>query len=390
MQQASFWEYDLLFAQTDVVIIGAGLTGLSAAITLKQQAPALHVLVLESAKLGTMATTRNAGFLCYGSPSELLGDLDAHGPDHVYELLRKKNSGIDRLLTLCRKKEIGYTSTYGYELFDKSNPLNQVTDRLNELNIIVEAATGITNYFKNAADSALSRWGFSGFNAAIQMAYEGQVQSAQLDHALRLYAQNLGVRVISGLEVTAIEQISSEKWAYTTEFGTFYARTVLLANNAFLSKLLSEIEVSPKRGQVLVTSELPHLRLHGNYHYDNGYYYFRNVGKRLLLGGARNQDFETENTDKAAINEKLQAHLIAFARERLLPDQEFTIEQQWSGIMGFTADKKPICGEIKPGLFVAAGMNGMGVAMGAGLGTEIAEKLLQLLVPNRPKARKKR
>ncbi len=390
MLQPSYWEYDLLFSATDVLIIGAGLTGLSAAITIKQQAPHLKVLVIESAKLGTMATTRNAGFLCYGSPSELLGDLDEHGPDHVYELLCRKNEGINRLLELSRKKDIGYTSTFGYELFDNDKPISLVADRLNELNIIVQAATGIVDYFKTAADAVLTRWGFSGFDGAIQMAYEGQVQSARLDYSLRLYAQNLGVRLISALEVTALAQHSPDQWAYTTEFGTFYTNYVLLANNAYLSKLLPEVEVSPKRGQVLVTNELPHLRLHGNFHFDSGYYYFRNVGKRLLLGGARNHDFETENSDQAVLNDILQAHLIDFAQQRLLPDQKFSIDQQWSGIMGFTADKKPICREIKPGLFVAAGMNGMGVAMGASLGTEIAEKLLDVLIPIRPKPRKKR
>ena len=140
----------------------------------------------------------------------------------------------------------------------------------------------------------------------------------------------------------------------------------------------------------MVTNELPHLRLHGNYHYDSGYYYFRNVGKRLLLGGARNHDFDTENTDQAVLNDKLQAHLLDFATNRLLAGQPFTIKHQWSGIMGFTADKKPVCKEIKPGLYAAAGMNGMGVAMGAALGTEIAEKMLDTLAPERRKKRKKR
>ncbi len=389
MYKPSFWEYQLLFSQTDVLIVGAGITGLAAAITIKQQAPKLKVLVIESAKLGTMATTRNAGFLCYGSPSELLNDLDAHGPDHVFDLLVRKHRGMDRLLELGRKKDIGYSSTFGYELFDSTKPISVVADRLNELNIIIEAATAQHDYFKASAASVLARWGFTGFTAAIQMAYEGQVQSASLDHALRLYAQNLGVRLVSSVEVTELQTNSAAEWDFMTEFGTFQAKTVLLANNAFLSKLLPEIEVSPKRGQILVTSELPHLRLHGNYHYDSGYYYFRNVGNRLLLGGARNHDFETENTAEVDLNDKLQAHLTDFAATRLLAGQPFTIEHQWSGIMGFTADQKPICKEVKAGLYAAAGMNGMGVAMGASLGTEIAEKILNVLAPTRRKTRKR-
>ncbi len=387
MINPSFWEYDLLFSQTDVLIIGAGLTGLAAAITLKQQAPLLKVVVLESARLGTMATTRNAGFLCYGSPSELIADLDAYGPDHVYELLVRKSRGIERLLALGRKKDMAYHSTYGYELFDAEKPIEQVIDRMNELNIIVEAATSLTDYYKPAAASALSRWGFEGFNGAIQMTYEGQVQSAAMDYSLRLYAQNLGVHLVSGLEVTALHA-AEQHWVYTTEYGDFTTRTVLLANNAFLSKLVPAFEVKPKRGQVLVTSELPHLRLHGNYHYDQGYYYFRNVGNRLLLGGARNMDMETENTDEALLNEKLQQHLADFAASRLLPGQRFTIEHRWSGIMGFTADKKPICRQLQPGLYAAAGMNGMGVAMGAALGTDIAETMLETLSPGRKRRKK--
>lgn len=74
----SYWEQKSLIGNPDVAVIGAGITGLNAAIRLKQLDPALDVLVLERGALPEGASTRNAGFACFGSPSELLADLAHH------------------------------------------------------------------------------------------------------------------------------------------------------------------------------------------------------------------------------------------------------------------------------------------------------------------------
>lgn len=76
----------------------------------------------------------------------------------------------------------------------------------------------------------------------------------------------------------------------------FNCKKVLITNNAFVNELLPDLEVKPGRGQVIVTNVIKNLKLKGTYHYDQGYYYFRNIDGRVLIGGGRNLDFETENT----------------------------------------------------------------------------------------------
>lgn len=370
----SFWEYEHFFAKKDIVIVGAGLTGLSAAIQLKKSLPNKNILVVEKALLGTMAMTRNAGFICIGSPTELANDIDSHGSDHVFELLQLKARGINNLLTLGRKKQIGYRAVKAYEVFDQNNSFDKVANRLDELNIIIEAATGVPTYFEHANKSLLAQFGFSGFNDLVKFKYEGQLQSAHFDHALRLYAQNLGVTILSGLNIDKIK-FDGKNWVLTSSIGDFFVPVLLLCNNAFASELMPDVKVEPHRSQVLISEPLPHLPFHGNFHYDQGYYYFRSYGNRLLLGGARNAAFDAEATAVPNITATIQEILEKMARERLIPHQELRISHRWSGIMGFTADKKPVCKSLGNNAYVVAGLNGMGVAIGAALGEDIAQTI---------------
>ena len=63
----SFWEKDSYYADTDIVIIGAGLMGLWSAYELKKAAPSLSITILEKNATPLGASTRNAGFACFGS-----------------------------------------------------------------------------------------------------------------------------------------------------------------------------------------------------------------------------------------------------------------------------------------------------------------------------------
>ena len=88
----SYWEHQSFFGSAEVVIIGAGLVGLTAALYLKQRRPNWHVVVLERRALPSGASTRNAGFACLGSISEPLPDISLPGTfhyDHGYAYFRQ-------------------------------------------------------------------------------------------------------------------------------------------------------------------------------------------------------------------------------------------------------------------------------------------------------------
>ena len=74
--ELSYWERESFFRDIDVAVIGSGIVGLSAALRARELAPSARIAVLERGALPIGASTRNAGFACFGSVSELLDDMD--------------------------------------------------------------------------------------------------------------------------------------------------------------------------------------------------------------------------------------------------------------------------------------------------------------------------
>ena len=110
----------------------------------------------------------------------------------------------------------------------------------------------------------------------------------------------------------------------------------------------------------------------GTFHYNEGFYYFRNLGNRILLGGARNLNFEAEETSEMETTEVLQNHLEEFLRTIILPNQYFKISQRWSGIMAMGKDKSPFVEKISPRQIAAVRLSGMGVALAPKIGEIVA------------------
>ena len=72
----SYWELKEWFSNIDFTIVGSGIVGLNCAISLKREHPKAKILVLEKGTLPQGASTKNAGFACFGSLSELIDDLN--------------------------------------------------------------------------------------------------------------------------------------------------------------------------------------------------------------------------------------------------------------------------------------------------------------------------
>ncbi|MCS7086616.1 MAG: FAD-dependent oxidoreductase, partial [Bacteroidia bacterium] len=106
---------------------------------------------------------------------------------------------------------------------------------------------------------------------------------------------------------------------------------------------------------------------------------FRNLDGRVLLGGGRNLDFESERTRSLELNERIFDELERRLRQTILPYAPDTpIEYRWAGTMAFGPnDKRPVVGEIRPRVFCATRMGGMGVALAASVAREIAPHILE-------------
>ncbi|MGB1038347.1 MAG: NAD(P)/FAD-dependent oxidoreductase, partial [Bacteroidia bacterium] len=187
------------------------------------------------------------------------------------------------------------------------------------------------------------------------------------------YASQLGVKLYGGLEVK--DWVSGNTVTVTTSQDLeIKTKNLILCTNAFTSKISSQ-EVIPCRGQVIISKPLDVLPCTGPHFYDSGYYYWRNIDNRILLGGARNIDFEGENSSDLHTNETVISELRRFMNENIC-GHEVEIEHQWSGIMGMgsNTEKKPIVKALESNVIAAVRLGGMGVALSA----DVAEEVLHL------------
>ena len=79
----SYWEIKTWLTNIDFTIVGSGIVGLNCALQLKKRFPKAKILILEKGMLPQGASTKNAGFACFGSLSEIIDDLKKHSEDAV-------------------------------------------------------------------------------------------------------------------------------------------------------------------------------------------------------------------------------------------------------------------------------------------------------------------
>jgi glycine/D-amino acid oxidase-like deaminating enzyme len=149
----------------------------------------------------------------------------------------------------------------------------------------------------------------------------------------------------------------------------------LIANNGFASKLVPALELEAVRNQVIVTDQIPNLSLSGAYHMHQGYFYFRDIDSRVLIGGGRHLDKVGETTNTFGNNTLVEAALIELLDTVVLKDLPYKIDYKWSGILGVGPNKQPIKKQHSENIFLAVRLGGMGVALGSLLGKEIAEMI---------------
>lgn len=372
----SYWERTAFIDNADVIIIGSGLVGLSAALHLKKQQPLLNVLVLERGFLPTGASTKNAGFACFGTVSEQLYYLKRSSEAEVLRMVDYKWRGLQRLRQNLGENNIDYQQNGGYELFmdNETETANESIGQLTYFNNLLRQAIGSSDIY-SVADAKIAEFGFKGIKHMLYNPYEGQLHTGKMMRTLLNKVQSLGVIVLNDCEIQKIEN-EGTKVSLLTSQGIFKTNKVILATNAFANQLFPELKVTPGRGQVLVTKPIPGLKLKGTYHFNEGYYYFRNIEGRVLFGGGRNIDFAAEQTWDFGHTDAVKNQLITYLKEVILPGQHFEVDYWWSGIMGFGEDISPIVKQVELNVYCAVRCNGMGVAMGSLVGEEVAELVL--------------
>ena len=326
--------------------------------------------MLERGILPSGASTKNAGFACFGSVSELMNDIEALGEDGMVKLVEKRWDGLQKTCQRLGRNRIDIQVKSGYELIFQNENVGDQINRVNQL---------LNPFFQEdvfkLADEKIQSFGLGGTQHLIENHLEGQLDTGKLIATLWQYCSEIGIQVHTGCEVLHIHEESNEVIAECKGLN-FKAKKAAICTNAFTQSLIGkDLDLAPGRGIVMSIKPEHNLKFEGTFHYNEGYYYFRDYYGKLLFGGGRNLALDEEETTEFGINANIKEKLVSDLYNIILPNQNYEVEMEWSGIMAFGQNKSPIVEKISEKVALGVRLGGMGVAIGSLVGEEVAELL---------------
>lgn len=373
----SYWEKQSLF-HFDALVVGSGITGLSTAITLAERRPQWKIAILERGIIPAGASTRNAGFACIGSFTEILDDLGNMAEQRVVSLVKMRLDGLRLLRKRLGDERLGYHQNGSYELI--ADGQIHLLDGLEAINRLLRPVLLADAFSLSEGKRAAFGFDQTAASALIENHLEGELDAGQMIAALMDMAGRYGIRLFGGCKVSSLEERANGveikvKPALQDDPLVFRAAVVAVCTNAFTSELLSDVPLKPGRGQVLITEPVKNLPFKGVFHFDRGYYYFREIDGRVFFGGGRNLDFAGETTTEPALNARIQQDLEEKLRRVVLPGREVAIASRWAGIMAFGDEKYPYIKRQSSRIFVGVRLGGMGIAIGSEVGRMVAQEI---------------
>ena len=372
---------------TEVAVIGAGITGTATALWLARAG--VQVRVLEARSIAAGASGRNGGFISDGTTASYATIIQRYGHEQARRLWAftvRNHEYAERFIEELEQSgwPCAYRRNGSLKLAATESELEQIIESASLLN---EDGWEVKVVQRNGLPVRLRNVYFGG-------AYypaNGEFHPAKFVTGLALLAQQAGAVFH---EESPVIQISAGEDGVVlhTPGGTVQARTIVLATNAWLPELGTLVGanwlsscITPTRGQIIATEPVSEQLFPCPCSADEGYQYWRQLSDgRLIVGGWRNRSFDTElQTFDETPNEGVQRHLDAFVHETLnLP--QVGIANRWAGIMGFTADSLPLIGRLPgvPNCFIAGGYTGHGNAFAIHAALLISELVLGRTSPD--------
>lgn len=355
-------------ARCDVAVLGAGYTGLQAALTLARRG--FKVTVLEAARVGWAASGRNGGQIVTGYARSMAEVEAAVGRDDARKLWVLNEEAKDLIRDTVTAEAIDCDLTWGY-LFTALKQ-RQVADLHG---MVKEWADGYDYEGLEILDAARTREIVDSprYIGALQDRGSGHLHP--LNYALGLAAacERAGVTIYENAEVTAID--SGDKPSFTTASGRLRADYLVLAGNALLGALAPSIhaKIAPVGTYIAATAPLGANRMQSllsqnvavcdmNFVLN----YFRKSTDDRLLFGAR---VSYSGRDPADLAQQMRTSML-----KVFPQlSDVAFETVWGGLVDITMNRLPHLGRISPTTFFAQGFSGHGVALSGIAGKVIGE-----------------
>ncbi len=356
--------------EVDVCIIGAGLAGAATAWWLRDAG--LDVAVVDGRDAACGASGRNGGLLGRGALRYLVLRIGAlHGEAGIDETWHLAGENIRRLEVdlVGRGLECGYAPRAG------SCSLAASGDELAALQALGPRIEALGGAVRTLDAATVERdFGVVGFCGAVVCDDGG----AALDPArlVRGLLAQSGARVLLGEEVRRIEDGAAGAWVHT-RLRRIRAERVVIAANAWAGALDPWLDARIERvgGQVLATGPVERFLPMPTYAFDPHAYFHQRADGRVVIGGCNQAATGPARGGFEAQHPEIQAALGGFVRAHLPRAAAAPVEHAWGGVMGYTADARPLVGAIpgRPGVYCIAGFSGNGLSRFLEAGRMLAE-----------------
>jgi glycine/D-amino acid oxidase-like deaminating enzyme len=343
----------------DVVVIGAGIAGVSAALSLQRRGAS--VCIVERHTLASGASSRNAGFLMRGCA------------DHYAQACRLY--GRERARDLWRLTEANIAAVIG-EGADTLPSFRRVPSCLLALDEPQEQelAASCEMLREDGFDAAWitsgddSAWASGRCRAGLVNPGDASVNSWEL---MKLLAGKLTRPVVENQEVFEIRPSPSGVVVRTADH-EFVAGHVLVCTNAYAPLLLPGFDrlVTPRRGQMIAIRypEATRVRVSHSYYFNHGSEYFRQTPDgAIVFGGCRTYHADREVGYEDRTTPWVQDDIERWVRDLL--GGGYQVTARWAGTMGFSPDGLPIVGpasgiDDRHRVWFCGGFTGHGMSMG--------------------------
>lgn len=356
---------------TDVLVIGAGFTGLSTALHLAELG--VQTCVVEASQPGWGASGRNGGQVIPGlkyDPQELISRF---GPERGQALVDFAGSAADVVFDLIERHGIacdpvrkGWIQTAHSDAMLKSveTRARQWMDQGAPVELLDSAEVS-------------RRLGTSGFRGGWIDYRAGSVQPLSYARGLLTACRRAGVAVYGDSAATTLKR-EGNCWQVSLATGaTVRASRVVVATNGYTDKLWPGLKqtVLPAQSFLVATAPLPAsvgdaILPNGEVSSDSRrllVYFRRDAQGRFVLGGRGPFHDPSSATDWKHVEH---AMCLMFPQLKGVP-----IDYRWAGRVAVTADFLPHLHEPEPGIVMALGYNGRGVAMATAMGRALARYL---------------
>lgn len=364
----------------DVLIVGAGYTGLWTAYYLKKAQPNRRVVVIESHHVGWGASGRNGGWLTNSITGGRGQFVRSHGRDAAERFQLAMNDTVDEVLRVAGEEGIDADIIKGGEFLVARGDAQEA--RLRAF-VARERAFRHTDVELFERDEAVHRINVAGTRAAVWHPHAARINPAKLVSGLAAAAERAGVEIYEG--TTALE-IAPRR--VLTDRGAIEAEFVIRATEGYTSRIRGMRRLwLPMNSSMIATEPLPRSVWDqigwndGAVLGDMAHVYFyaqRTADDRIAIGGRGVPYRFGSRTDVSGETpSRTVEHLTQVLRDLFPGSGSPQIDHVWSGVLGVPRDWTATVGlDPKTGLGWAGGYVGTGVATTNLAGRTLTELIL--------------